>query len=174
MSVGPSCVCESRSSWRSKTCWGATGSEARRSPASNRDAVPRPTAHLKPRRLRSQGGSEPAGRVSRNAHWWWSHARAGWADSHATPTSAFQWTRRSRTGESFRGKAITPPQVETSLGRQRDRAVRDVAQGKAIVSGGGGGGRVPMGSYERRHVTKVTERCLRRCACRTPGARCRV
>jgi hypothetical protein len=34
-----------------------------------RDAVPGLTAHLKPRRSRSQGKPVPAGRVSRNAHW---------------------------------------------------------------------------------------------------------
>ena len=102
--------CESRSSWRSKTCWGATGSEARRSPASNRDAVPGPTAHLKPRRLRAGGEPEPAGRVSRNAHWWCSHARAGWADSHATPTSACQWTPpvTFRPVLSWRTSSTTP------------------------------------------------------------------
>ena len=33
---------ESRLSWRSKTCWGATGSEARRSPASPATACPTP------------------------------------------------------------------------------------------------------------------------------------
>ena len=56
---------------------------------------------------------------------------------------------------------------------QLDRAVRDVARGKAIVSDGADG-RVPMGGYEGRRVAQMTERCLRRCPCRIPGARCRV
>ena len=41
---------------------------------------------------------------------------------------------------------------------QRDRAVRHVAQGKAIGSGGADG-RVPVGGYERRRVAQVTNRC---------------
>ena len=82
--------------------------------------------------------------------------------------------RRPRSGRLLSGRSDRAPHVDRCDRLvYSDGAVRDFARGKAIVSDGADGRRL-------RAVTstvaspQMTERCLRRCGSRTPGARCRV